>query len=157
MMSNFVTPSSDAVTYTGQWVDVDNHDATYVLNRSLFWPWMFSVLRDVVTSMIPVPDTPTLFWDDTDKDHPYAARMEYHFGDNAATVNDYKFVSAGPGQCSWNGRALTSSKQVYNPKNSSDSETIVESTNVPLPNVGKCSASPKSSSYREKYAKRRIG
>ncbi|KAL7948583.1 hypothetical protein V8C42DRAFT_314890 [Trichoderma barbatum] len=128
MMCNYATPAVDAVSYTGQWVD-DNHGATYSLNRSLFWPWMFTVLRDVVISTIPVPDTPTLYWDNTDKDHPYASRMEYHFGDRTATNNDYKFVSAGPGKWSWAGRPLTSSKQVYNPGNSNDSETIVESVN----------------------------
>lgn len=129
-MSNFAQPATDAVSYTGQWVDT-NHDATYVLNRSLFWSWMFSVLRDVVKSMVPVPDTPTLYWDNTDPDHPYASAMEYHFGDNTATDNDYKFVSTGPGQWSWTGRPLSSSKQVYNPGNSGDYETFVETVNVP--------------------------
>ncbi|UKZ82560.1 hypothetical protein TrVFT333_010351 [Trichoderma virens FT-333] len=130
MMSNFKTPGIDAVSYTGQWVD-DNHPATYALNRSLFWPWMFSVLQDVVKSMVPVPDTPTLYWDNTDKNHPYAARMEYHFGDNAATDRDYQFSStATPGQWSWTGRNLSSSNQVYNPGNSGDSETIVETVNA---------------------------
>ncbi|KAL7910308.1 hypothetical protein GGI35DRAFT_479170 [Trichoderma velutinum] len=131
MMSNFVVPATDAVTYSGQWVD-DSHDATYTLNRSLFWPWMFSVLRDVVKSMVPVPDTPTLYWDNTDPSHPYASAMQYHFGDNAASDDTYQFVSTGPGQWSWTGRPLTSSNKVSNPSDSSDSETIAESVNVPV-------------------------
>ncbi|KAL7934281.1 hypothetical protein V8C35DRAFT_280034 [Trichoderma chlorosporum] len=130
MMSNFTVPASDAVTYSGQWVD-DSHDATYTLNRSLFWPWMFSVLRDVVISMIPVPDEPILYWDSTDPAYPYMDGMAYHFGDNTASEDEYQFIPTGPGQWSWTGRPLNTSKQVFNPGNHGDSETINESVNVP--------------------------
>ncbi|KAM6482749.1 hypothetical protein HDV62DRAFT_389948 [Trichoderma sp. SZMC 28011] len=132
MMSNFTVPATDAVTYSGQWTD-DQHGGTYVLNRSLFWPWMFTVLRDVVKAMVPVPDVPTLYWDNTDPNHPYASRMEYHFGDNTASDDSYKFVSTGPGQWSWTGVPLSQSNKVANPNDGSDYETIVESTNVPKP------------------------
>ncbi|RFU77336.1 hypothetical protein TARUN_4888 [Trichoderma arundinaceum] len=133
MMSNFISPASKSISYSGQYVDVTNHDATYVLNRGLFWPWMFTVLRNVVVSMVPFPDTPILYWDNSDPSHPYAGGMGYHFGDYEAGVKDYQFVSSGPGQWSWVGRPLTSSKQVYNPGNSGDSETIHEWTNIITP------------------------
>lgn len=142
MMSNFTVPATDAVTYSGQWTD-DQHGGTYVLNRSLFWPWMFTVLRDVVKSMVPVPDVPTLYWDNTDPNHPYASRMEYHFGYNTASDDSYKFVSTGPGQWSWTGVPLSQSNKVANPNDGSDYETIVESTNVPKPGARKCSVPPK--------------
>lgn len=141
-MSNFTVPATDAVTYTGQWTD-DKHGGTYVLNRSLFWPWMFSVLRDVVKSMVPVPDVPILYWDNTDPSHPFASQMKYHFGDDTASDDSYKFVSTGPGQWSWTGVPLSKSAECPNPGDSSDEETMVQSVNVPVPGAGKCSVPPK--------------
>lgn len=155
MMSNFTVPATDAVTYSGQWTD-DKHGGTYVLNRSLFWPWMFTVLRDVVKSMVPVPDVPTLYWDNTDPNHPYASRMEYHFGDDTASDDSYKFVSTGPGQWSWTGVPLSQSNKVANPNDSSDYETIVESTNVPKPGARKCSVPPKEYLTQDTYTKTRL-
>ena len=129
MMSDFKSPPSKTLAYTGQYVD-DSHDATYVMNRSLFWPWMMSKLRQVVIGIVPVPDYPILEWDDSDKDHPYLSDLSYHFGDNNATSNDYVFTALTPGKWSWQGRPLSSTKTVTNPHDSSDSETINQYTNV---------------------------
>ncbi|KAL2679393.1 hypothetical protein Neosp_010167 [[Neocosmospora] mangrovei] len=127
-MSNFESPSSKTLPYTGQFVD-SSHDATFVMNRSLFWPWMFSVLRDVVVGMIPVPDEPTLYWDDTDPDHPYVGGMGYHFGDWNASSSYYNFTPSGPGRWSWDGRPQYSSKRCQNPNRGDDSETIQQWSN----------------------------
>ncbi|KAL7961314.1 hypothetical protein V8C34DRAFT_302412 [Trichoderma compactum] len=94
---------------------------------------MFSVLRDVVKSMVPVPDVPTLYWDNTDPSHPFASRMEYHFGDDTASDDSYEFVSTGPGQWSWTGVPLSKSNECPNPGDSSDKESMVQSVNVPVP------------------------
>ncbi|KAF9779929.1 hypothetical protein IL306_001057 [Fusarium sp. DS 682] len=129
MMSKFESAPSKTLSYSGQFID-SSHDATFVMNRSLFWPWMFSVLRNVVIDMIPVPDTPSLVWDNTDPAHPYASSMEYHFGDSTCSASDYCFTSAGPGSWTWDGRPLSSYNSVSNPNNSNDYETFNEWANV---------------------------
>ncbi|KAL5592277.1 hypothetical protein FOBRF1_013303 [Fusarium oxysporum] len=129
MMSKFESAPSKTLSYSGQFID-SSHDATFVMNRSLFWPWMFSVLRNVVIDMIPVPDTPYLEWDNTDPAHPYVSSMKYHFGDWTCSASDYSFIPAGPGSWTWGGRPLSSSNSVSNPNNSNDYETINEWANV---------------------------
>ncbi|KAL6901483.1 hypothetical protein GGI43DRAFT_433629 [Trichoderma evansii] len=132
MMSNFASPANKTITYSGQFVD-PQHDATFVMNRSLFWPWMFSVLRNVVIDMIPFPLDPILYWADTDPNAPYASNISYSFGDTGASSNDYNFFSTSPGQWAWTGRPIQSSKQVFNNNNTSsnDSETVTQTTNIP--------------------------
>lgn len=130
MVSNPPTPDPQAVTYSGQWVDVNNHMATYVLNRSLLWPWMHTVLRDVVIAMIPAPITPILYWDNTDHEHPYACGMRYEFGDSTATDNDYQFLPSAANQWTWTGRSLHTDARVANPRDWNDYETITEDCNL---------------------------
>jgi hypothetical protein len=139
MMSKFVSPPAKTITYSGQFVD-PSHDATFVMNRSLFWPWMFSVLRNVVIDMIPFPQTPILYWANTDPNAPYASGLSYTFGDTNATGNDYNFYATAPGQWAWTGRPMTSAKQVFNnndPK-SNDSETVTQTANTPTTTSRKC-------------------
>ncbi|KAL6882851.1 hypothetical protein HDV57DRAFT_516897 [Trichoderma longibrachiatum] len=58
MLFNPPRHGPQAITDSGQWVDVNNGMANCVLNRLLLWPWMHTVLRDVVIAMIPAPTTP---------------------------------------------------------------------------------------------------
>lgn len=92
MMSNFQDPpASGGIDYSGAWVDQDR-DATFVMSRDLFWPWLQSLLREVVIGMVPYPKSPVCYYDGSNPDLPFVTMLNFKAGDDAAKPSQYHFT-----------------------------------------------------------------
>lgn len=133
MMSNFTTPPLPrGLPYSMNFVD-EQQGAVYCMNRSLFWPWMHSVLRTVVVGMVPVAHKPYLRWDDSDPDHPFVTGMSYHFGDaDYASSSYYDFHKSGDRTWSFGARPIEERDEVRNPHRGNDYQEGVQETNKVL-------------------------
>ncbi|KAE8419608.1 hypothetical protein BDV36DRAFT_307579 [Aspergillus pseudocaelatus] len=97
MMSNFEEPpAGGSIEYTGPWVDDGDRQGTFVMNRTLFWPWMNRLLRQMVIAMTPYPDTPFVEWSGANPDLPWSSGIRFHAGDDDAQDSEYQFTK------SWN-------------------------------------------------------
>ncbi|EIT81230.1 hypothetical protein AO1008_02874 [Aspergillus oryzae 100-8] len=140
MMCNFDSPpAGGAIEYTGPWVDNGDREGTFVMNCDLFWPWMQGLMRKLVIDMVPYPDTPMCYWDDSnDPDHPFRSRIEYHTGDDAAEDSQYQFSPQWWKPNTWwlIGPSRHSEIQVANPNDSRDTMKLQEDTKNTTASLG---------------------
>lgn len=132
MMSNFEEPpAGGSIEYTGPWVDDGDRQGTFVMNRTLFWPWMHRLLRQMVIAMTPYPDTPYVKWSGENPDLPWSSNIQFHAGDDDAQDDEYQFNESwnpsDPG-CRWalTGPCRQSDASATNPDDSDNQMVISE-------------------------------
>lgn len=129
MTNNKSNPSQVGLPYTTAWVDDQDHGATFCMNRSLFWPWMQEIIRDVIIGMVPFPDKPSVEWNDIDHNLPFGSSINTHVGDLNPSKNEYTWVTNWqPGKLKWNLDCpeRQSKNKAYNPRKQSDWMELIE-------------------------------
>ncbi|RHZ62474.1 uncharacterized protein CDV56_108562 [Aspergillus thermomutatus] len=130
MMSNFdEPPAHGAIDYTGAWVDDQSREGTFCMNQALFWPWMHSVLRQIVIGMVPYPDEPSVKWSPDNEDLPFRSGPKFHAGDDEAQDGQYQFKPAGflwPHTWLLEGEYRQSQNMAVNGRDPHDTMTLTE-------------------------------
>lgn len=133
MMSNFQDPPvSGSIEYSGAWVDGDR-DGTFVMSRGLFWPWMQSLMREIVIGMVPYPNEPVCYYSPSDPDLPFNTEMNFQVGDPLAQTNQYQFPEMKQGEV-WklSGEYRTSRKNAVNEIDMNDKMVVMQWCMFPL-------------------------